>query len=64
MPPVAREIAWGLLGMGVTALAFAGAAWSCPQGYDTIWAIGGLTMAAAAILSGREVATAARRNHN
>ncbi|MEH3048285.1 hypothetical protein [Sphingomonas adhaesiva] len=55
LPEVWREFAWGLLGLGITALCFAGAAWSYPQGYETIWAIGGLTMAAVAILSGREV---------
>ncbi|MEH3038040.1 MAG: hypothetical protein PGN23_16360 [Sphingomonas adhaesiva] len=55
LPEVWREVAWGLLGLGFTALAFHGAAWSYPQGYETIWAIGGLTLAAVAILSGREV---------
>ena len=50
-----REIAWTVLGFGITALVFHGAAWSYPQGHETIWAIGGLTMAAVAILSGREV---------
>ena len=55
LPEVWREVAWGLFGLGVTALVFKGAAWSYPQGYETIWAIGGLTLAAVAILSGREV---------
>ena len=55
LPAVWRETAWGLLGLGVTALAFRGAAWSYPQGHDTIWIVGGLTLAAVAFLSGREV---------
>jgi hypothetical protein len=61
MDPATREIAWGLLGMGVTALVFWGAAGSYPQGHDTIWAVGGVTMAAVATLAGREVARSGRR---
>lgn len=52
--PLAREIAWGLLGMGVTALVFWAGAWSYPQGHDTIWTVGGCTMIVVAALSGRE----------
>lgn len=51
----AREIAWGLLALGVTALVFTGAAWSYPQGYEAIWYVGYATMAAMALLSAREV---------
>lgn len=55
LPAVWRETGWGLLSLGVTALCFRGAAWSYPQGHDTIWIVGGFTLAAVAILSGREV---------
>lgn len=60
MSPEAREIAWGLLGLGVTALVFTGAAWSYPQGYATIWLVGCGTMAAMALLSAREAWDARR----
>ncbi len=53
--PVIREIAWGILGLGVTALVFWGAAWSYPQGYETIWLVGAATMLAMGVLSAREV---------
>ncbi|WP_375271172.1 hypothetical protein [Sphingomonas sp.] len=53
--PVIREIAWGLLGLGFTALVFWGAAWSYPQGYQTIWLVGAATMLAMGVLSAREV---------
>jgi hypothetical protein len=61
MRPEAREIAWGLLALGVTALVFTGAAWSYPQGYDTIWYVGYATMAAMALLSAREAWDARRK---
>jgi hypothetical protein len=53
--PVVRETGWGLLGLGVTALVFQGAAWSYPQGYETIWLVGAGTMLAMGVLSAREV---------
>ncbi len=53
--PVIREIAWGALGLGITALVFWGAAWSYPQGYWTIWLVGVATMLAMGVLSAREV---------
>ena len=52
--PVASEIAWGALGVGVTALVVHGAAWSYPQGGDTIRLIGFVTMAAVAALAARD----------
>ena len=52
--PVASEIAWGLLGLGITALVVQGAAWSYPQGIATIWAVGAATMAAVAALAARD----------
>ncbi len=51
----ARELAWGLLGLGVTALVFRGAAWSYPQGEGTIWWVGAGTMMAVAALGARAV---------
>lgn len=59
--PVVSEIAWGLLWLGITAFVFWAGAWSYPQAHDTIWIIGGLTMAAVAALSGRYVARARAR---
>lgn len=50
-----REIAWGAFGLGVTALVFWGAAWSYPQGRDTIWLVGAATMAAVGLLGARDV---------
>ena len=55
LPAMWCEMAWGVTGLIVTALVFKGAAWSYPQGHDTIWIVGGLTMSSVAILSGREV---------
>lgn len=55
MDPVFREAAWGLLGLGVTALVFWGAAWSYPQGWNTIWMVGAGTMAVMGGLSARDV---------
>lgn len=52
--PVTSEIAWGALGLGVTALVFKGAAWSYPQGGETIWWVGAVTMAAVAALAARD----------
>ncbi|KQT33401.1 hypothetical protein ASG29_04920 [Sphingomonas sp. Leaf412] len=53
--PMASEIAWALLALGITALVFAGAAWSYPQGRETIWTVGAATMVAVALLSARDV---------
>lgn len=50
-----REIGWSALGLGVTALAFKGAAWSYPQGTDTIWAVGAATLLAVGLLGARDV---------
>ena len=52
--PLASELAWGALALGVTALVFWGAAWSYPQGHDTIWAVGFATMAVIGLLCGRD----------
>lgn len=50
-----REIGWSALGLGVTALAFNGAAWSYPQGADTIWLVGAATLVAVGLLGARDV---------
>ncbi|MDR6787426.1 hypothetical protein J2Y58_000767 [Sphingomonas sp. BE138] len=50
-----REVGWSALGLGVTALAFKGAAWSYPQGADTIWLVGAATLAAVGVLGARDV---------
>ncbi|MGK6322363.1 hypothetical protein ACMGDM_04700 [Sphingomonas sp. DT-51] len=55
LPAVWREWAWGLLALGVTALVFKGAAWSYPQGAETIWLVGAGTMVAVALLGARDV---------
>ncbi|MBY9064422.1 hypothetical protein K7957_15905 [Sphingomonas yunnanensis] len=55
LPAVWREWAWGLLALGVTALVFKGAAWSYPQGAETIWLVGAATMVAVALLGARDV---------
>ena len=55
LPAVWREWAWGLLALGVTALAFKGAAWSYPQGAETIWLVGAGTMVAVGLLGARDV---------
>ncbi len=52
--PVIREVAWGLLGLGFTALVFWGAAWSYPQGYEDIWLVGAATMAVIGVLCARD----------
>lgn len=50
-----REIAWSALALGVTALVFEGAAWSYPQGADTIWLVGAATSVAVGLLGARDV---------
>lgn len=55
MSPVAREVAWGFLGLGVTALVFWYAAWSYPQGEQTIWLVGAATLVAVGLLGARDV---------
>lgn len=50
-----REIAWTVLGFGITALVFQGAAWSYPQGADTIWLVGAATLVAVGVLGARDV---------
>ena len=52
--PLASEIAWGALALGVTALVFRGAVWSYPQGGDTIRIVGAATMAVVAALCARD----------
>lgn len=53
--PRGREIAWGFLSLGLTALVFWAGAWSYPQGGDTIWAVGAATMALVGLMSARAV---------
>ena len=50
-----REIGWSALGLGVTALVFKGAAWSYPQGADTIWLVGAATLVAVGALGARDI---------
>ena len=50
-----REIAWSALSLGVTALVFKGAAWSYPQGADTIWLVGAATLVAVGLLGARDI---------
>jgi len=50
-----REIAWSALSLGLTALVFKGAAWSYPQGADTIWLVGAATLVAVGLLGARDI---------
>ncbi|KQN90634.1 hypothetical protein ASE95_14370 [Sphingomonas sp. Leaf231] len=50
-----REIGWSALALGLTALAFKGAAWSYPQGAGTIWLVGAATLVAVGLLGARDV---------
>ena len=52
--PLASELAWGALALGVTALAFWGAAWSYPQGHEDIWPVGAATMMVIGALCARD----------
>jgi hypothetical protein len=62
MSPVVREMAWGIAGLAFTAMVFRGAAWSYPQGAETIWIVGGVTMIVIALLAGRAVALCGPRS--
>lgn len=52
--PLVRELAWGALALGITALVIHGAAWSYPQGADDIRWVGAATMLVIGVLCARD----------